>query len=182
MLQVNIREELFFSIILYCGHCGSWGLRNLSVFLQSCIFWTEQLSFGHYIHKIFKAFSITVLLNWPVVLCASVQAFPEERADEGDRDKLSSRLQAATNLGEERTKEQYEKKLPLRHTLTPIVNNLAIIVLTSLTIHHQKNILSFITGFKGNQYFMTTWLSMVTLLKWTWQHNKTWAGVCSKPL
>lgn len=42
----------------------------------------------------------------PVVLGASIEALPEERLGEGNRDKPSSWLQAATNLGEEQRRRE----------------------------------------------------------------------------
>lgn len=42
----------------------------------------------------------------PVVRGASIEAFPEEGLGEGNREKPSSWLQAATNLGEEQRRRE----------------------------------------------------------------------------
>ena len=103
MLDVNSRQELFCGFILCHEESDRWRFRRLvHVFPQSCIFWAELLSFSHYIDEIFKAFAVTVGSDWPAVLRPGVEALPEERVGEGDRDETASRLQAATNLAEER--------------------------------------------------------------------------------
>ena len=78
---------------------GRWGLAFLQQLLfQSGIFWAELLSFGHYIHEIFKAVPITVMFDRPVVLGTSVEALPEEGLGKSNGDKAAPGFQAAANL------------------------------------------------------------------------------------
>lgn len=78
--------------------------------LQSCILWAELLPFSHHVHKVFELSSVRVRPDRPVVLRASVEAFPDQGADEGDGDESTSGLQAPANLGKERREEEDNKK------------------------------------------------------------------------
>lgn len=99
MSQVDVVQELLCRLTVLTQVGGFVILRLL--FLQGCIFWAELLSFGHHVHKVFKALSVAVLPDGPVILSASVKPLPQERTDKGDGDKTSSGLQAAANLKEE---------------------------------------------------------------------------------
>lgn len=88
--------------------------RDLQELLQNCNIWDKLLPFCYHVHKIpvFESFSVRVYPNRPVVLRASLEAFPDQGADEGDLNESTSRLQAPDNLGAERREEDENKSQP----------------------------------------------------------------------
>lgn len=107
--QVYVGKEVVIIFILVGGNAGGLGFKFLQkLIFQSCIFRAELLPFGHYIHKIFKAFSVAVMSDRPVVLGAGIEAFPEERLSECNGDKAASGSQAATYLREKPGDKQKE--------------------------------------------------------------------------
>lgn len=69
-------------------------------FFSRAASWAELLRLSHHVHKLFELFSVRVR--------PSVEAFPDQGAEEGG-DESTSGLQASANLGEERREEEDDK-------------------------------------------------------------------------
>lgn len=113
MLKIYYRIHVCCNVLYLTGFL--FVHRDLQELLQNFNLWAKLLPFCHHVHKIpvFETVSIHVYPDRPVVLRASLEAFPDQEADEGDGNESTSRLQAPDNLGAER-REEDEKKSPPR--------------------------------------------------------------------
>lgn len=76
--------ESIFATMCYIWRDFLFVHRDLQELLQN--FRTKLLPFCHHVHKIpvFETFSVRVYPDRPVVLRASLEAFPDQEADDGD--------------------------------------------------------------------------------------------------
>lgn len=104
---MNIKHKVFLIVTLCYGHLVRWYKCFLQEFpLQTGIFWTERLTFGHHIHKVLKPLTIGVLSHRPVVACTSVKGLPENGLGKGYGDESASGFQTVADLREERKREK----------------------------------------------------------------------------